>query len=61
MAEQGESSGNLARLELNESDIPGAALSGPWENHAIAELCWWLVCRGIKTLRSWKKHLFIAR
>ena len=61
MAEQEGSSGKLARVELNESDIPGVALSGHWENHTIPEVHWWLIYRGIKTLRSWKKNQFIAR
>ena len=51
MEERGESSSSLVRVELNESDIPGADLSGAQENHTVPELHWtnlWLVSRAHK-------------
>ena len=61
MAERGESSSDLARVQLTEADIPGAALSDPLERHTVPELRWWLLCRGIQTPKSWKKPQFISR
>ena len=43
-------------VELTEDDIPGAALSEPLESHTVPSLKWWLLCRGTKTLPSWKKQ-----
>ena len=42
-------------LVLSAEDIPGACLSGPYEQHTIAALRWWLLCRGFKAPTSWKK------
>ena len=42
-------------IRLTEADIPGAKLTGPMDGHTIAELKWWLLCRGIKVPNSWNK------
>ena len=47
--------------ELTEHDIPGAMLNEPLENSTIPELKWWLLCRGIHTLSSWKKAVLIQK
>ena len=51
----------LVTVELDESDIPGAALSAPLEGHTVPELKWWLLCRGIKPSSSLKKAQLIGR
>jgi len=33
---------NMVTVELDENDIPGAALSSPFERHTVPELKWWL-------------------
>ena len=48
-------------VELTEDDIPGAAPAEPLESHIVPSLKWWLLCRGIKALSSWKKQRLIAR
>ena len=48
-------------VELNDTDIPEAHLSEPFEAHNVAALRWWLLCRGIKTPTSLRKHQIIAR
>ena len=48
-------------VELDESDIPGAMLSSPFERHRVPELKWWLLCRGIRPAVSMKKPQLIAR
>lgn len=42
-------------LVLTEDDIPGASLREPFESHTVAELCWWLLCRGITVPTKWNK------
>ena len=34
---------NMVTVELDENDIPGAALSSPFERHTVPELKWWLM------------------
>ena len=46
---------------LSAEDIPGACLSEPYEQHTIAALRWWLLCRGFKAPTSWKKREIVAR
>ena len=41
--------------------VPGAILSEPLQSHAIQALRWWLLCRGIKALSSWRKAQLIDR
>ena len=33
---------SLVTVELDENDIPGAALSAPLERHTVPQLKWWL-------------------
>ena len=54
-ASAGESESSLL-VELTEDDIPGAKLSKPFQKYTVAQLRWWLICRGIKPLTSWKKQ-----
>ena len=63
MSDESSSSLNaaLVTIELDESDIPGAVLSAPLENHTVPELKWWLLCRGITPPSSMKKAQLIAR
>lgn len=51
----------VGEVELDEKDIPGAALSEPFECHAVPALRWWLLCRGIKAPTAWKKPQLISR
>ena len=48
-------------LTLTEDDIPGAFLREPFESHTVAELRWWLLCRGITIPTSWKKVQIVKR
>lgn len=48
-------------VELTEADIPGACLEEPMDRHTMPQLKWWLLCRGIKALSSWKKRQLVAR
>ena len=48
-------------VELVEGDITGAALDEPLATHNIAALRWWLQCRGIKPVSSWRKQQLISR
>ena len=48
-------------LTLTEDDIPGASLREPFESHTVAELRWWLLCRGITAPTSWKKAQVVKR
>ena len=44
----GDSTIEALEVELDESDIPCAVLSPPFEGHTVPELKWWLLCRGIR-------------
>ena len=48
-------------VDLVHSNIPGAELSKPWEQHPMVALRWWLLCRGISVLTTWKKVKLIER
>ena len=48
-------------LTLTEDDIPGASLREPFESHTVAELRWWLLCRGITVPTTWKKVQVVKR
>lgn len=48
-------------VELVGGDIPGAALDEPLDAHNVAALRWWLQCRGIKPVSSWRKQQLISR
>ena len=48
-------------VDLVPSDIPGAELSKPWEQHPMVDLRWWLLCRGISMPTTWKKAKLIER
>ena len=65
MTANGEANGDSTieplEVELDESDIPGAVLSPPFEGHTVPELKWWLLCRGIRPAVSMKKAQLIAR
>jgi len=37
----------MESIVLKEKDIPGAMLAEPFNKHAIPELRWWLLCRGV--------------
>ena len=52
---------DLPVVTLTAADIPGAHLCEPYDNHTVAALRWWLLCRGIKALTSWKKSKLIER
>ena len=39
-------------VQLTESEIPGAKLSDPIDSYTMAELKWWLLCRGVKVPNS---------
>ena len=42
-------------VTLSPADIPGAEISEPFDRHTVSDLCWWLLCRGIKVPTSWRK------
>ena len=46
---------------LSESDIPGAYLSEPMDQHTKPELIWWLLCRGIKAPTAFNKKQLVAK
>ena len=46
-----------AALILMEEDILGASLKEPFESCSVAELGWWLLCRGITTPITWKAQV----
>ena len=48
-------------VELTEHDIPGAQLNEPLESATFPALRWWLLCRGVQALSSWKKAQLIER
>ena len=48
-------------VELTPADIPGANLSTPYEQHTVAALRWWLLCRGIQAPTSLRKKQLIDR
>ena len=48
-------------VKLTEEDIPGAKLDEPLGKHAIPELKWWLLCRGIRVPSSLKKQQLLDR
>ena len=52
---------NSSTVDLVPSDIPGAELSKPWEQHPMVALRWWLLCRGISVPTTWKKAKLIER
>ena len=60
MTASGEPSIDPLAVELDESNIPGAMLSPPFECHRVPELKWWLLCWGIRPAVSMKPQL-IAR
>lgn len=50
-----------AVVELSPADIPGADLPTPYEQHTVAALRWWLLCRGIQAPTSWRKKQLVDR
>ena len=48
-------------VELTQDDIHGASLNEPFHSHTMAELHWWLLCRGIVVPTSWRKHQVVQR
>ena len=48
-------------VDLVPSNIPGAELSKPWEQHPMVALRWWLLCRGISVPTTRKKAKLIER
>ena len=46
---------------LSESDIPGAYLSEPMDQHTKPELIRWLLCRGIKAPTAFNKKQLVAK
>lgn len=63
-AVDGEGVGRGASLEevrLSAADIPGAELSEPFDQHTVAALRWWLLCRGMKVATSMKKKELIDK
>lgn len=59
--EEADTSSLCVTVTLTEDDIPGAALTEPFENHTVSQLRWWLLCRGIVVPTSWKKPQIIQR
>ena len=52
---------NSSTVDLVLSNILGAELSKPWEQHPMVSLRWWLLCRGISMPTTWKKAKLIER
>lgn len=52
---------DIQQVTLSPADIPGADLSEPLNRHAVPDLRWWLLCRGIKVPTSWKKKQLVNR
>ena len=52
---------SAVEVKLTEEDIPGAKVDEPMEKHAIPELKWWLLCRGVRAPSSLKKQQLIDR
>ena len=48
-------------VELTSADIPRVNLSTPYEQHTVAALRWWLLCRGIQASTSLRKKQLIDR
>ena len=48
-------SGTVTDIVLTEADIPGASLQEPLKVHHVADLKWWLLCRGVQVSSSCKK------
>ena len=46
---------------LTPDDIPGAKLAEPYEQHTVAALRWWLLCRDITLPTSTKKREIVSR
>ena len=46
---------SIVEVKLTEEDIPEAKVDEPLEKHAIHELKWWLLCRGVHAPSSLKK------
>ena len=51
----------MATIELTQGDIPGARLSEPLDSATVPSLKWWLLCRGVQALSSWKKAKLIEK
>ena len=51
----------LGILELTQDDILGAQLSEPLDSVTVPSLKWWLLCRGVQALSSWKKAKLIEK
>ena len=52
---------DLVDVVLTSEDIPGSVLPEPLERHTIPKLKWWLQCREISVLSSWKKGAIIKK
>ena len=48
-------------MVLDESDIPGACLSDPMDQHTKPQLRWWLLCSGIKAPTSYSKQQLVTK
>ena len=48
---------DLVETKLTTDAIHGSKLSMPFSKHTAADLCWQLLCRGIKVPTSWNKSL----
>lgn len=52
---------SVPQVKLSPTDIPGADLPKPFDQHTVSALRWWLLCRGIKVPTSWRKKQVIDR
>ena len=48
-------------MVLDESDIPGACLSDPMDQHTKPQLRWCLLCLGIKAPTSYSKQELVTK
>ena len=59
MSSSGSESFKQVDPVLTEDDIPGAPLPPPFSKYIVAELRWWLLCRGQTVSTAMKKSLIV--
>ena len=52
---------NDTLLWLTKDNTSGAKLIDLMDTHTMAELKWWLLCRGIKAPNPWNKKKLVSR
>lgn len=50
---------HVHEIRLTPVDIPGAELQGPFQNHTVSALRWWMQCRSKTVQSSLKKQQII--